>query len=267
MNYRIVELLNSGYLYVHGRDSKFRPIIILNLELLSEIKGKYNDSEFETAAIKFIDYIIHNLLLPGQIENWIFVIFIGNSALFSLKDQIVKIITAMQNNYPGRLYRSYILGLSTLMSYAWMIIKAFLSATTVKKFFVLKDSDWCEMHKLINQSQIEKRFGGIAENINYSNTANSTKVIKYLFPPSNISDYYLLKDEDPKEILVDDQTYITTLNKDKRFISCPHLINELKSSIYEICDLPETDKVDLTGKNSDIETNNVTVGTIFEKST
>ena len=152
--------------------------------MLSELVGqrRFADHEYETAAFKFIDYVIDNLLIPGQVENWIYIIYVGNASLYSLKDQIIKIITTMQGQYPGRLYRSYILGLSTMMSYVWLIIKAFLSSSTVKKFFVLKDSEWNVIHKLVNPSQIEIKFGGTAENIKG----------KYIFPPKNIPGCYFL---------------------------------------------------------------------------
>ena len=215
----IIDLLNTGCFYVHGRDSKFRPIIVFNIELLSELKNKYSQTEYETASFKFIDYIIENLLLPGQVENWVFIIYIGNAAVFSLKDQIIKIINTMQSNYPGRLFRSYILGLSTMMSYAWLIVKAFLSATTVKKFFVSKDSEWPTLHELINPNQIEKKFGGLAENVSG----------RYIFPPINISNEYLLKTDNLSEILIDEQKYLSIVSTDKRFEKCP-FITEIKTT-------------------------------------
>ena len=92
---------NNGILYVHGRDSRFRPIIMLqgfrldikkvdffsrNAQLI--FYKKVNIEEIMEAMIYFLVYIIENLMLPGQIENWNYIIDFGHMGVSDLPIQV-----------------------------------------------------------------------------------------------------------------------------------------------------------------------------------
>jgi hypothetical protein len=58
-------------IYFHGRDNRFRPIVVLEAQ-------KFNSLKMETEEIKismtyFIEHMLRHCLLPGQVENWIMV--------------------------------------------------------------------------------------------------------------------------------------------------------------------------------------------------
>lgn len=60
-------------MYVHGRDRHFRPLIILNPTALLPFKTYGNDvlgEEVIKCSIFIIEYVLENLCLPGQIENY-----------------------------------------------------------------------------------------------------------------------------------------------------------------------------------------------------
>jgi len=76
---------------LHGRDNRFRPIIILQASLIDiklvnfplissqfiliyNLNIKVNVEEIMEAMTYFLIYVIENLMLPGQIENWNFII-------------------------------------------------------------------------------------------------------------------------------------------------------------------------------------------------
>ena len=73
INNNIVQLLNSGYLYVYGRDHHFRPIIVVCFQEYLNIleTKKYTFEDINTTIIYLMNYIVKYLLIPGQIENWI----------------------------------------------------------------------------------------------------------------------------------------------------------------------------------------------------
>lgn len=61
----------SGLLYMHGRDHRFRPILVLKAIKFNEMKLTADEvKEFMTY---FSEYLLDNALLPGQIENWIMI--------------------------------------------------------------------------------------------------------------------------------------------------------------------------------------------------
>ena len=72
INNTIIYLLNSGFMYVHGRDYHFRPIIVVSIKMLKTVLSQnYTFDDINKAIIYLTNYIIKYLLIPGQIENWI----------------------------------------------------------------------------------------------------------------------------------------------------------------------------------------------------
>jgi len=103
--------------------------------------------------------------------------------------------------------------MSTFMTFLWNIIKLFLDAVTVKKFVFLKESTLNTMHSIINPDQLEKRFGGNAENAKD----------KYLFPPIVPSENYLLKSDVVHKVLISDKEYRVLVQKDSRVTKSPYI--------------------------------------------
>lgn len=84
----IGEALNSGFLYVSGRDYKYRPIIIINVAKLVEHNFPADVMEATTAF--FCDWVVKKLLVPGRIENWYMIIDLNNIGVTSLPVKKVK---------------------------------------------------------------------------------------------------------------------------------------------------------------------------------
>lgn len=83
---KLQEFLNSGFLYVHGRDHKFRPIVVFNINMLDP---KNCDFELIKNALTFwFEYIIDEWMLPGQVENWIFITNLKGMGIASIAVQV-----------------------------------------------------------------------------------------------------------------------------------------------------------------------------------
>ena len=76
-----------------------------------------------------------------------------------------KIMDFSQKNYRGRLYRAYIVNTPFTINALWSGVKSFLEETTVQKIQFHKSNTCEEMFTHINKDQIEKRFGGNANNL------------------------------------------------------------------------------------------------------
>ena len=70
-----------------------------------------------------------------------------------------------QNTYRGRLYRAYILDTPFTINFLWSAIKVFLEDTTAQKIQFHKSNTCDEMFTHINKDQIEKKFGGNANDM------------------------------------------------------------------------------------------------------
>ena len=208
---KILEILNTGFFYVCGRDSRFRPIIVQNFNKYKKYTGKYTDQEYEEAIIYFMQYVVKNLLIPGQIENWNVIVDKGDYNIFSIPTGIMNIARMLQNNYRSRLYKGFVFGFSGFWTFLWIIVKSFLDESTNAKITIMDSSNKNLLFDLINKEQLEKKYGGDIENIEEG----------HFFPPNNNNQNYLIKDES-SEILMTENSYIEKVMKDDRIAKSPY---------------------------------------------
>ena len=185
--------LNSGILYMHGRDSHFRPIVVFNVNL---IDPKNCDYAAITKYLTFyFEFIINECMLPGQVESWVFVvnlrdIKVSTSTAMSLK----KVFSYLQENYKCRLHSLYMINAAASVYMPWKIIQKFLDEVTVSKINFYKTATPAALFTHANADQVEQRFGGSA-----------TNVAQY-WPPQNPSGKFFASKED-ENALVSLETY------------------------------------------------------------
>ena len=132
------EILNIGLIYIHGRDCRFRPIINISAKMFEKYKNVYNFLEIKIAIIYLLEYILENLLIPGQVENWDVIIDCKDVYITSIPAEIQGIISELQNNYPCRLFILYLVNLSGNLDFLWSSIKPLINGITGKKMKLLK---------------------------------------------------------------------------------------------------------------------------------
>lgn len=84
----------------------------------------------------------------------------------------------MQNNFRGRMYRTYILNAPWTFSTVWSVIKAFMEESTASKIIITSNKTDPAMESHINPAQFEEKYGG--------KLANLTKY----WPPELVSPQY-----------------------------------------------------------------------------
>lgn len=194
-----LQLLNSGFLYVHGRDNHFRPILIVNAKVYMTLKDKFPFQEWLHYIVYYMDYIIKYMMIPGQVENWILISDVNDVSMLFLPNDLKKLIAILQSNYRCRLYANYIVGMGTGLQFVWKCIQPFLDETTVNKVKIIKQSNLSELFAYINPSQLEVRYGGKAKN-----KANKGSIY---FPPTMPCEDYLKPEDDRDSLLMDERRY------------------------------------------------------------
>lgn len=94
----IIDILQCGFLYSFGRDHRFRPILILNTEVYIKNSKKYSTTDWTKGLVYFLEYSIHHLLIPGQIEDWCVIIDLRNVSLMSFPSELTSFVRLMQSN-------------------------------------------------------------------------------------------------------------------------------------------------------------------------
>lgn len=142
------------------------------------------------AVYFLLEYIKDNMLLPGQVENWIILIDFENApSLFT--DGIKKLVNEIQQNYVCRLAFGYVL----YPNKAWTELKEILSQHTLKKFSTIRDITTNPMLRHFTPTQLEQKYGGSA--------ADLTEFWPPMMPEGNL----LTEFDDPVDFTSNYSTY------------------------------------------------------------
>ena len=205
---KIVELLNLGFLYVYGRDHQFRPILVCQPYIYQKNMKLYHEEEVIRASAFLFQFIVNNMFIPGQIENWIMILsFVGTSPL-TLPDAVKKLINTLSDNFLSRLYKCYVFGMSIFIKFLYKIICNFLEEVTVQKITVLDSKNHNILFQNIRSDNVEQKFGGTAPDVTLG-------VPHSIFPPRMPSSFFLKEDENPEEILITEEEYLNLVENKK----------------------------------------------------
>lgn len=72
---------NEGLLYFTGRDYKYRPIIVFDVK--KTLDSKLPSEEIIDIYTYYLDFVVGNLLVGGHVENWILIVDLNGSGVFS----------------------------------------------------------------------------------------------------------------------------------------------------------------------------------------
>jgi hypothetical protein len=164
-NNEIQEILNTGFAYVHGRDKCFRPLIFFN-------PGKYDNKKFpfeswQKASEYFIEFLIQKCLIPGRIENWNIIVDCHDLSMTKIPWDLQNLFKNIKGVYRCRLYKLYLLNLTGVFNFIWNICVKLIGQTIEKKATKIETDKgkYTNLFKLINKNQVEKKYGGNADNV------------------------------------------------------------------------------------------------------
>ncbi|CAD8071621.1 unnamed protein product [Paramecium sonneborni] len=203
------ELLKQGVIYMHGRDNRFRPIIVVNVRKVSQVKEI--DILLQSISI-FLDYLLKNCMLPGQIENWIVIMDLGGLGIMGLpKQDLYRIMNYLSSNYRSRMHKCYAINCTKSLSITWAMIKTFLEDITVNK--ICFENAPISLLQYANPQQLETKYGGSAKD-----------KLDNFWPPQEISINYQIAVDQIK--LIDQFTYIQLFQQGKlaKNLICPEII-------------------------------------------
>ena len=208
---KIIEILNLGFIYGHGRDTNFRPIIIINAKIYSKYAEKYSVNEWIQSVVYLIEYTIENLLIPGQIENWNIILDVAEFSMIFIPSQLRIIFYTLMNNYKCRLYVMYIVNVSQMLNILWSTVNRVLDSKTQNKIKLLKKEDLNQIFTFINPFQVEQRFLGKAPNVE-----------RHYFPHIIPSENFNLI-SDPLEKFMSTDKYLELVKRNKNVIKSPYI--------------------------------------------
>ncbi len=215
----IRDILSSGFIYMHGLDCNYRPILCVVVSNFVKIMDIYPIENFIFTIYTFTNYLCKHIFIPGQVENWVMFADMSDVSFWKPPTKILKIFDFLQNKYLCRLSSLYIYGMNYVLNMCWKIVKKLIDERTAQKFNFISGEDDIKNLVLtkIHPSQLEKRFGGEAENI-------SDEIEFPFILPSNI---YQIDDRNKSQI-ISEKKYIEMAMNNKLVTISPYLIKEGK---------------------------------------
>jgi hypothetical protein len=162
------DILNSGFIYIHGRDTKFRPNIIVNTDIYYLLRRKYTYEDLLYSIFYFLEYTIRFVLIPGKVESWNILADVSKTCIKDIPRELIKMIRLLQKNYICRLNKAYIIGMTPILNFLWTMFKTVISAHTQEKFIFIKEEFYDDLFKIIKREQLEEKFRGYCKNIRSS---------------------------------------------------------------------------------------------------
>lgn len=162
----IFEILNTGAIYINGRDCDYRPIVIFDLKKYNYFSSKFELDNWLEAIVYLCNYIIKNLLLPGIVETWNIFLNLDGASMISVSGDLRVMISLMQNNFKGRLNQIYIFKMSMLFNILLKIVFKMYPFVEKKLRIIDEENRSTLLYDNICIDQMEKRFFGIRRDLN-----------------------------------------------------------------------------------------------------
>jgi hypothetical protein len=201
----VTQILISGGLYIHGRDHRYRPLIVLTPALLLD----FPQHLLMAAGYFLLEYTKEQLLIPGQVENWVLLIDLSDC---ELKETYRKFISEFMQHFPCRLARAFVF--HPQRAVAGML--KMLSPNLLQKLSLVEDKN--QLLSVCNPTQLEERFGGTA------------KPPSSYWPPVFPSSAYRAESDPPEGLLSAYSSY-------EEYYGAPHKmcseVSSLKLSRYD----------------------------------
>lgn len=158
------QLLDEGYIYVHGRDKCLRPICVANLAVINKLDSEVDDAVFMNWFVCF--YLIENFLVKGKVENWIFIADYAGLSLSKLPTSTLKKIMAeAQEHLKSRIRMFFYFNVTFGLRAIWTMVSPFLDKIIKHKTCMKGGATDDMLFDLAHPSQIEEKFGGEAPNV------------------------------------------------------------------------------------------------------
>ncbi|KJP85769.1 hypothetical protein AK88_04585 [Plasmodium fragile] len=156
----VINYINKGVIYWHGRDKKCRPILIINL-----LNVELLDVERLTNLFFFcFEFFLKYLCIPGKIENYISLVDCSGISLSKFPmSTFMKLLEIMNSKYRCRLFRMYIIDAPKIFKTFGKSFLNFAPSYMTKKLKILDTNYASYLREEIFDTQLEKRYGGVRE--------------------------------------------------------------------------------------------------------
>ncbi|CAE7560718.1 sec14 [Symbiodinium pilosum] len=161
-DHQVIEDLKYGVVYFCGRDYGMRPTIICRANRIPDewYKDKAAGIERLIKVLIFsMEYMVRYMVVPGKIENNCLVVDLKGLGISGVPiSALSKIYSVMSHHYIGRVFRFYVVNMSSGLSTIAGWVKGLLTDRQKQKLQLLDNLD--DLKKDFAHHQLEEDLGG-----------------------------------------------------------------------------------------------------------
>lgn len=160
-----LDLVQSGFVYICGRDRLFRPIVVMRYRIIQQMSPAPQSEDVIGAALIVFLFMQKYMLEDGVVENFV---QIGDSQgvnVFTVPYKLLhSVITIMKTINRGRCRTCFEMNAPMSISFVWNGIKHFFDQNTQQKVSFTSQNTNPALMEMVEPSQIEECYGGTAPN-------------------------------------------------------------------------------------------------------
>ena len=203
-----IDIINSGCVYIHGRDNVYRPLIVFKPALFNSLN--YPVEIWQKFGIFLMEFLVNKTLVRSRVENWNIIVDFSDLSMTNIPYVLKDIFSAFKGIYRCRLYKLFLLNMNFVFSMVWNIVKMIMGPTLEAKACNVDTNDgtYDKLFQFINRSQVEKKYGG---------TADDLKPGEY-YPLKFESDNYFCENNKDGEKKIIDDTIDNYYDEDSKMV-------------------------------------------------
>ncbi|SBT71374.1 CRAL/TRIO domain-containing protein, putative [Plasmodium malariae] len=157
----VKDILNNGYIYVHGRDKQMHPIIVINCKNFITANAK----DVLKVVYYWLEYIISKLFVEGKIEQWRVIMDLSSCGVLNIPIGTLKDISrCLSCNYRSRLSKMLVLSAPLFVTGIWHMLKSIIPVVTQQKITISSSEIDKKLLDQVDVDQLERKFGGTCDN-------------------------------------------------------------------------------------------------------
>ena len=156
-----MKLLESGFMYIGGRDRHYRPYIVFRPAIM--LNAKPEAANAITCILTTVTFIRHFMMAHGSVENLVTIVSQEGVSMWNMNITLMRsLIRVISNVVAGRARQMFILNTVSIFSMIFKVASNFLDENTINKLQVTTANTSPILQALIAPEQLEERFGGKA---------------------------------------------------------------------------------------------------------
>ncbi|EUD67124.1 hypothetical protein C922_02274 [Plasmodium inui San Antonio 1] len=146
------DMLEKGYIYVHGRDKQMHPIIVINCKTFIST----NPKDVLKVAYYWMEFIISNLFIEGKIEQWRVIIDLSSCGVMNIPIGTLRDISkCLSCNYRSRLAKMLVLSAPLFVTGIWHMMKSIIPVVTQQKITISSSEVEKKLLEQVDLDQLE----------------------------------------------------------------------------------------------------------------